>query len=213
MYLGESSKKSPEARPTSGEMFHSNGMNAIIETPFDDFHIKLADSDQQRTAANLLVEKMYLSRGYKVEHAKNNEQNRKTLVVEAAGEVIGTMSICMDNGFGLPADENYGDKLNLLRDRGRKVCEPSRLAIGRTLPHRVFATMIHLSYVYSHKIHGCTDYVIEVNPRHANFYKKVLGFHEFGELRTCTRVNAPAVLLRLECIFIDQRVKEPTIMS
>jgi hypothetical protein len=66
--------------------------------------------------------------------------------------------------------------------------------------------MMHTAYIYSHKIHGYTDYVIEVNPRHAAFYKKMLGFHDFGELRTCTRVNAPAVLLRLEGEYMGEQI-------
>jgi hypothetical protein len=179
-----------------------------IETPFDDFHIKFAKSNHQLQAANLLVEKMYLSRGYSIEHVLNNVHHGKTLVVETDGEVIGTMAICMDGKLGLPADENYRDKLDELRRRGRKLCEPSRLAIRRTLPHRVFAALIHTSYLYSHKIHDCTDYIIEVNPRHAAFYKKILGFEELGGLRTCKRVNAPALLLSLECVYIEEHLKK-----
>jgi hypothetical protein len=179
-----------------------------IETPFDDFHIKFAKSPLQLHAANLLVERMYRSRGYSTEHVQDNVHHGKTLVVETEEEVIGTMSICMDGESGLPADENYRDKLDELRGRGRKLCEPSRLAISQTLPHRVFAALIHISYLYSHKIHDCTDYIIEVNPRHAAFYKKILGFQELGGLRTCRRVNAPALLLSLECVYIEQHLKK-----
>jgi len=184
---------------------------SVIPTPFDDFHIKFAVTQNQLSTANQLVEKMYLSRGYKIEHIRNDAYQCKTLVVETAGEVVGTMTICMDSESGLPADDNYRDKLDELRALGRNICEPSRLAIRRTLPHRVFASMMHASYLYSHKMLGCTDYLIEVNPRHANFYKKMLGFKEFGGLRTCTRVHAPAVLLQLECVQIDAELNQPAV--
>jgi hypothetical protein len=72
-----------------------------------------------------------------------------------------------------------------------------KLAIDK-VSKRVFAALIHISYIYAHNIHGYTDYVIEVNPRHVMFYKRMLGFRDFGGKRECTRVGAPAVLLRLE---------------
>lgn len=209
MHIRQSLPESLKSRQVSIEALEMQTSITTIPTPFDDFHIKFANSENQLQAANSLVEKMYLSRGYKIEHIQNNEHQSMTLVVETAEGVIGTMAICMDGVNGLPADENYRDKLDELRENGRKLCEPSRLAVRRTLPHRVFAALMHISYLYSHKIHSCTDYLIEVNPRHANFYKKMLGFQEFGGLRTCTRVHAPAVLLKLECVRIDEQLKQP----
>jgi hypothetical protein len=88
------------------------------------------------------------------------------------------------------------------------LCEPSRLAIDTHVPKRVFASMIHISYIYAHNIHGYTDYVIEVNPRHATFYKKMLGFAQLAPERMCTRVNAPAVLLRLRLDYMRQQIEK-----
>ena len=42
---------------------------------------------------------------------------------------------------------------------------------------------------------AASDAVIEVNPRHARYYQRTLGFRQIGELRQCQRVEAPAVLL------------------
>jgi hypothetical protein len=97
----------------------------------------------------------------------------------------------------LPADENFRDRLDILRRQGRRLCEPSRLAIDAGMSKRVFAALIHISYLYAHELHGFTDYVIEVNPRHVAFYQRMLGFADFGGERPCSRVGAPAVLLRL----------------
>jgi hypothetical protein len=209
MRLRQSLPATVEYSPASLGAIDMPSLVTVIPTPFDDFYIKFAVTPNQLSAANQLVEKMYLSRGYEIEHIRNDTYKSKTLVVETGGEVVGTMAICMDGDKGLPADDNYRDKLDELRALGRKICEPSRLAIRRTLPHSVFASMMHASYMYSHKMHGCTDYLIEVNPRHATFYKKMLGFKDFGSLRTCTRVHAPAVLLRLECVFIDEQLNQP----
>ena len=48
------------------------------------------------------------------------------------------------------------------------------------------------------------NFVIEVNPRHAVFYKRMLGFTKLGEERQCPRVNAPAILLRLTCEYVAE---------
>lgn len=169
----------------------------------------MAHTQNQRESASLLIKKMYSWRGYSIDPSLEHEPNRITLVVDTDARTIGTMTLCFDSEIGLPADENYSDRLNELRVQGRKLCEPSRLAIDENVKSkRVFASMIHISYIYAHNIHGFTDYVIEVNPRHAAFYKKMLGFHDFGEQRTCTRVNAPAVLLRLELDYMKEQIEK-----
>jgi hypothetical protein len=183
--------------------------DGVKERKFDEqkFNIRMVNSEGRREAASLLIKKMYSWRGYAIDVPLENEPNRITLIADTAGETVGTMTLCLDSEIGLPADENFQDKLNELRAEGRRLCEPSRLAIDNNVPKRVFASMIHISYIYAYNIHRFTDYVIEVNPRHTTFYKKMLGFREFGEERICTRVNAPAVLLRLELEYMAQQIE------
>ena len=175
------------------------GTSPKLDHPMDVqvFHIRMANSAGMREKASLLIRKMYGWRGYSVEPSELVEANKVTLYAETGGVVVGTMSLCMDSGTPLPADDNFGDKLAELRRQGRRLCEPSRLAIDKGVTKRVFGALIHISYIYSHNIHGCNDYIIEVNPRHVMFYKRMLGFSDFGGERPCTRVGAPAVLLRL----------------
>ena len=173
------------------------------------FHIRMANSRGRREAATLLLKKMYGWRGYEVDPSAHHVLNRITLYAETGGETVGTMSLCLDDSeLGLPADENFRDKLDLLRGQRRRLCEPSRLAIDKGVSKRVFAALIHISYIYAHNIHGFTDYVIEVNPRHVMFYKRMLGFKDFGGERNCSRVGAPAVLLRLELDFMGEQIRK-----
>lgn len=185
------------------------GTDASLDHPLDVqvFHIRLANSAGRREAASLLIRKMYGWRGYAVEHEEDHEPNKITLYAETGGVVVGTMSLCLDRDTSLPADENFRDKLDALRSQGRRLCEPSRLAIDKGVTKRVFASLIHISYIYSRNIHGFTDYVIEVNPRHVMFYKRMLGFRDFGGERPCTRVGAPAVLLRLELDYMGEQIR------
>lgn len=185
------------------------GRVAGLDRPADSqvFHIRLANSAGRREAASLLIRKMYGWRGYAFEAATLLDPNKITLYAETGGAIVGTMSLCLDGAGALPADDNFRDKLDLLRAEGRRLCEPSRLAIDSGVTKRVFAALIHISYLYAHKLHGFSDYVIEVNPRHVMFYKRMLGFADFGAERPCSRVGAPAVLLRLPLATMGDQIR------
>ena len=172
------------------------------------FHIRMANSAGRREAASLLLRKMYGWRGYALESGVATGPAKITLFAETGGQTVGTMSLCMDQPItGLPADENFRTELDGLRQQQRLLCEPSRLAIDKGVSKRVFAALIHISYIYAHNIHGYTDYIIEVNPRHVMFYKRMLGFSDFGAERNCTRVGAPAVLLRLDLAHMGEQIR------
>jgi hypothetical protein len=161
------------------------------------FNVRLAISAECRADAGVLLRRMYAWRGYAVDPGARDDGSKLTLYAETGGELVGTMSLCLDRHGLLPADEHFGDRLAILRQQGRRLCEPSRLAIDKGMSKRVFAALIHISYLYAHKLNGYSDYIIEVNPRHVAFYRHMLGFAEFGGERQCSRVGAPAVLLRL----------------
>jgi heat shock protein HspQ len=171
------------------------------------FHVRMATSAGRKAAAGLLLRKMYGWRGYAFEVDEDYSANKITLFAETGGVLVGTMSLCLDRG-GLPADEIFHDKLDELRRQGRRLCEPSRLAIDKGISKRVFAALIHISYIYAHKLQGYTDYVIEVNPRHVAFYNRMLGFADFGGERACPPVGAPAVLLRLPLDYMGSQIRK-----
>lgn len=66
--------------------------------------------------------------------------------------------------------------------------------------------MFHIAYMYARRFARCTDLLIEVNPRHVRFYRAMLGFEVLGEERTCARVDAPAVLLRLDLGYCERQI-------
>lgn len=170
------------------------------------FHIRLADSPNHQQEAALLIRKMYSWRGYAVDH-DGGAAAGITLFAECRGVVVGTMGLCLDGEAGLPADVHFRPQLDLLRDQGMRLCEPSRLAIDGGMSKRVFASMIHVSYLYAHVLHGYSDYIIEVNPRHVAFYQRMLGFERAGPVMACSRVGAPAVLLRLPLLRMGEQIR------
>ncbi|MGI4938318.1 MAG: N-acyl amino acid synthase FeeM domain-containing protein, partial [Janthinobacterium lividum] len=172
------------------------------------FNIRLANCAHSRESASLLIKKMYEWRGYTTHGPLVASPSTITLVAQTAGHTVGTMSLSLDTEDNLPADENFGDLLDELRLQKRRLCEPTKLAIEKNLSNRVFASMIHLSFIYAHNIHKHTDWIIEVNPRHVMFYKKMLGFEVLGQERMCTRVDAPAVLLRLDLKWMREQIQK-----
>lgn len=200
-----------EDRPGLRELVIGEGAHDPAEDHEIDrqmFHLRLANSRREREAATLLLKKMYGWRGYDVDPHAVHAPNRITLYAETGGQTVGTMSLCLDDAaLGLPADENFRHELDRLRHQGRRLCEPSRLAIEQGASRRVFAGLIHISYIYADAIHGFTDYVIEVNPRHVMFYRRMLGFTACGTQRNCSRVGAPAVLLRLDLDHMGRQIR------
>lgn len=170
------------------------------------FKIRLASSDTRRQSASMLIEKRYASRGYPT-RALEDDPQRITVLVFMEERIVGTTTLGLDGPAGLMADSIYKEEIDTLRAEGRSVCELTKLAIDDEYvdSKHIVAVLFHLCKIYG-EIHQATDFIIEINPRHASFYKKLLGFEEFGAERLCPRVNAPAVLLRLPLKYADEQI-------
>lgn len=172
------------------------------------FKIRLAHSNERVSSASMLVQRKYASRGYQANGFEKTPE-RITLMAFQEDKVIGTLTLGLDSSHPLLVEELYKPEIASLRAEGRKVCELTKLAIDQTQSaKRVLASLFHIAYIYGRVMQGHTDVVIEVNPRHVAFYKRMLGFKEFGPERLCRRVNAPAVLLRLELDYVDQQIEQ-----
>lgn len=174
-----------------------------------DYSICLADSPKRCSLVNKLIRRMYSWRGYDTESATVFSHDDRQITFEASSkhEPFGTLTLGIDSEKGLLADELYEEEINAFRLKNKKVCEVSKLAIDSKYGSKeVLASLFHLAYIYARTIHKASDAFIEVNPRHAGFYKRMLGFQPIGETRTCQRVGAPAVLLHLELDYMDAQI-------
>jgi hypothetical protein len=169
------------------------------------FKIRLAGSNPDlRKSATVLVEKMYGWRGYRLDSNSPPPEGAGTLTITALvcghhGEPVGTATLRFDGPGGLLADELYEPELRALRTQGRRLVEYSKLAIDRGFAdsRKVVASLMNVFYTYA-TAEGFTDAIIEVNPRHVDYYVSRANFERIGEERHCRRVSAPAVLLRLD---------------
>ena len=95
----------------------------------------------------------------------------------------------------------------MLRSQGRRLCEFTKLAVdGEIKSKQVLAALFHIAFIFSFDIQNFTDLLIEVNPRHVKYYQRMLGFVSWAETRINTRVNAPAVLLRLKLDYVRDQI-------
>lgn len=173
------------------------------------YEIRLtSDTDALRAKADLLVDRMYRSRGltsYSTDGRSHprpleqgTEQHNITVAACKAQTVAATLTLSLDMGAGLLADTLYRDIIDGARRKGGRVCEITRLAIDPEHESRdVMASMLQCLYILARLIYRITDVFIEVHPRHASFYTRKLGYRVAGPERTCPRVGAPAVLMHL----------------
>jgi len=175
----------------------------------DKFRIKMLMRDgERRRETDLLIQKRYAWRGYGAVGTAE-EPNQLTMNAELFGRIYATVTVNVDSPAGLALDSTYGAEAARLRAQGCKLCEFGRFAIDPTArSKRLIISLIHLLYIYAHRVKGCTDILIEINPRHRAFYERLLEFEQLGSERICERVNAPAILMHLSCAKIERRLRE-----
>jgi hypothetical protein len=164
------------------------------------FDIRIADSGHQRAEASILIDRMYATRGYLSSALPNRApDNRITLVASEDDETIGTITLGFDNGQGLLVDHLFGAEVAGLRGQGLQLAEFTKLAIdGAARSQRVLASLFHAAYIFAHPIKRADRLLIEVNPRHVGYYRRMLGFERLTDARLNPRVKAPAVLMALD---------------
>lgn len=202
-----SSQQLQNVKKSDGHSQQSARTNCLLQKK--DYSIHLVNTLKQRMKANTLIKRMYASRGYQTEQASvfSDRLNQYTFEARKSKQLIGTMTLTVDTGDGLLADTLYKTELDKFRQQGHQLCEISKLAFNsKTSSKEIFASLFHIAYIFAHRINGANDAFIEINPRHAAFYKRMLGFEQIGEQRTCPRVNAPAVLLKLDIRYMGSQI-------
>ncbi len=177
---------------------HNTTLGAIAEYDAQELVVSPAVNYQQHRACAALVRRMYAWRGYRLAPHRQliGDPNHSTLAAWMDGELVATMTASRDSGAGLLADALYKDEMTKLRKPSRVICEVTRLAVDSDATDlTLLKSLFRSTYKYAKAVFGVTDVVIEVNPRHAAYYRREFGFTQIGGLRTCPRVDAPAVLL------------------
>lgn len=184
--------------------------------PVRAFRISAAMSASQQLQARELVGRKYAARGYAIaakaaqaqagrEHA---EADLLTLTAARESAVLGTLSVRFDGAQGLAADQVFPAEMRQLRAGGRRLCEFTQLAMDiEAASKQVLSCLFHMAYLQAYHLRGAELLVVEVNPRHVGYYRRMLGFRVCSEERMNPRVQAPAVLMCLDFVWGEQQVK------
>lgn len=173
----------------------------------DIFRVRLARPRTIQSDASQLVQRRYEWRGYQVRSA-TRDPNLFTFAAYSSGVLVGTMGIRFDSAAGLPADELYGTETSRMRQAGHRLTEFTRLAVEESATSKeVLGALFHTALLYAYRVRNCSHVIIEVNPRHVAFYRRVLFFQQVGEERHLNRVGAPAVLLELDFAVLNRAIE------
>jgi hypothetical protein len=169
-----------------------------IEPQTNLFKVRLANTEERRSSASYLIQRRYAWRGYTVGEHRSDAPSRITIAAHDENGTAGTVTVGLDTPDGLFVDGLYGEEVNELRGEGCRLAEFTKLAIDNNVHSKpLLAALFHIAFIYARRIHRCTDLLIEVNPRHETFYRRMLGFEPLGAMRGDARIGAPALLLRL----------------
>jgi predicted N-acetyltransferase YhbS len=171
------------------------------------FGIRAADTEADRRRARELVERMFGWRGYRATHCEARSECALTFIATDGDQVVATIAVRVDGPLGLATDGLYRPELDAMRARGARLCEFTQLAVDRSLRSKeLLARLFHAAMIYARGIRGCSDVVIEVNPRHALYYERMFDFVPLGPERIDPRVNAPAVPMGLDLAHSERQV-------
>ena len=166
--------------------------------PCSVYQVAPVHTAEQQHIVNALVRGRFAWRGYCTEALAHDsdESHRLTLGAWANGELAATLTLVRDSLRGLQTDALYATELARLRRAGRRLCEVSRLAVDpvHSCPN-LLRTLFYEALVQGSQRFAASDVVIGVNPRHASYYKRRMGFRQLGAAQHYARVGAPVVLL------------------
>lgn len=185
-----------------------NGADGSIEKTIT---VRLADCDDERNTANMLINRKYSRRGYGTDHMVPTASNCVTFTAASRNSVIGTLSLAVDSADGLVCDKTFKEELDKFRAvPGAKLCELTRFAFDTSKPSlNLLASLFHIIFIYGTYHYNCTDLFIEVARRHRRFYEAMLGFEQVGEPTMNAAVGVTSHLMRLKVSDIRRMIDDP----
>ena len=198
---------------------HRSDGSLIVSGKSDSIRVQIASERSELEQAFELLATHYRARGYDSPGEMPYRftpyhvlPETITLVAKREGQVCATMSLVPDTSLlGLPMESIYGPEVAELRRQGRRLAEATSLADSNLTCSefiQVFTTFIKIAMHY-HVRQGGDTWVITINPRHRNFYQKVLGFTPLGPQRSYPSVQGhPAKAYLLDVERMSQRPED-----
>ena len=212
-------QRSARTDPGRARGRHQHVFPRLVPAPSESMSLVRKDDIEVRLAGgtsgdeiDMLVSRMYRQRGYLSPGARSAARSsalRHQVTLEARHEdrTVGTLTVNAGGMLGLNAEELYADEIRPFRADEATVCEFTRLALdSEHCSKQALGCLFHIGFVFAFHVYRASHLFIEVNPRHALFYRRKLNFDLAGEERTCPRVSAPAVLLHKDLAQCAQEI-------
>lgn len=160
-----------------------------------DLEVKLAEDREEYEKAFKLLHDAYVAKGLMEKHPSGLRCNihsflpHNTVIIvkdKKLNEVIGTVSLILDNLLGLPAEKAFPVEVSKIRKiKQNKMVEVSALAIDPKYRHQSHSVQFMLNkflYTYCKNNLGVDMLVIVVHPKAEIFYKALMGFKSMGKI-------------------------------
>ena len=134
-------------------------------------------------------------------------QSTHVFIATHKGQLTCTLTLVGDGAQRLPMECVYDDEVARKRDEGFSLAEVSCLAFEACPSHRVFwSAFLQLNRLMAQfaRHRGIGGLLIAIHPRHSHVYQRMMGFEQFGCLRSYPSVrNQPAVACWLDFAKVD----------
>lgn len=160
-----------------------------------DLEVRLASSFEEYVKAFVLLHDCYVAKGLMEKHPSKMRisvhsflpHNHVIVVIDKKiNEVIGTVSLILDNQLGIPAEGAYPQEVNEIRKiRQGKMMEVSALAVDPRYRHQSHSIQFMLNKylsLYSRNILNVKMLIIVIHPKAEIFYRSLMGFIPLGEI-------------------------------
>ncbi len=127
--------------------------------------------------------------------------SRMVIAEDAAGRLVGTLSVVEDNALGLKLDHTYHEEVAALRARKRRLAELTCLAIRHQRLQAATSVFFNLTrFLFQYAAwRSIDDLLMAVHPRHLAFYQRFFHVTQFGPCRPYSDVQGhPAVACRID---------------
>ena len=170
--------------------------------------ITLTNEERSRQEALALINRRYAWRGYGSDHKLSGRHEEITFSALFEGQLVGTVTLGADTGRDLAVDATFPEEMQFFRRKpNTRLCELKKLALEHSSDSKpVLGSLFHFVFIYGTNNYLGTDLLIEVNPRHASFYERMLGFRRVGAIKTNVSVNAPSQLMWLPVSDIEESI-------
>lgn len=195
---------------------YQNNYPILENQKSEPFTIKIANTLEEREAVFRLAYRVYLDKEYVKENNQewlviDYDQNPSTaifIVKNSSGVVIASATLVFNDTSVLPTEKIYESEIRQIKTSGSKIVEVSRLVINPDFRNSkdILVLLFNYMFIYCYHVKHFDTVIMQVNPRHKDYYRKLLNFKEVGGEKFCPIVqNAPAILLGIPlCAYYEE---------